>query len=353
MPSRVSFFEETSYGAYLGLRKLDDEKLSKGIRVLYSCPDFDVLEGGQVRAVVSRSSRFPGDDKAGVHGINYYRKRPNYEEALEYWKHLPHALVNTFYTGRLAFAARDLEDYTTKIDIYDRFQDYIFGTGTHNCLVLVAPHSGDISYPADSIKPHPRNDIDKWSGHLTLRLFERLHQRKIQPKKVFLHTSNDHIKSFPAIIDIGDMGNQLSDQFNLSIEQLQRFHEPDYRTQEESYILRIIKNSREVLRPKAQTTSRTTKSFYQVNSLKKLAQYNLSLEELMNKSVDELLSIFRGQKNFILANHMFTGRKVAKLLSPYPTDTALQLECSEFFLEACMNLMVDIIEKMLCFSENN
>ncbi|HHP51062.1 MAG TPA: hypothetical protein ENM97_04305 [Moorella mulderi] len=74
--------KETPWGAYMG----PEEELLKEMPLKKEHPCFHVFEGRYCRLILARCSRLADE------GIDFHRRRPSLEEALDYGSRLPYSL---------------------------------------------------------------------------------------------------------------------------------------------------------------------------------------------------------------------------------------------------------------------
>jgi len=359
---------ETNYGAYIGLNPYTESKLK-----IIQKPNFDVIEFGSVRVILSKASRYSGDDFGEIFGINFYRKLPTFEEAINYWSKLPQALALTDFTGNLAFAASDEADYNRKIAVYNAFYSFVFDNDKEKKIIICAPHSGDIRYSPDNIKSNPQNDIDRWSARVTALCLDRLHNFTWKKKTVcFIHTSGDHFKSYPAVIDCGDMGTKISG-VNGVIELLNRFYKKELQSHISGYVANIQHRTlplcQKVQKKYGTSDIEILKKKIEDFSLKKTVErffdYKLTFEEFSQINPDELAkrllkaellekeNLADAKSPSIIGNYVFSGKKIAgqidinnKMKAGF-VDQCMQFECSEYYLKEATELIAEIISKFL------
>ncbi len=353
----VAVLKETSYGAYQKLGR----NLLQSAESFISQANFDVLEEGSAKLVLSKASRYPGDDAAGVFGINFYRKCPSPNEAYEYWMKLPAALNISQYSGSLAFAAKDTYDYQEKRRAYENFYSCVFEDSTRSA-VFVAPHCGDIRYIPDNVKLRPRDGIDKWSAGIACLCYEHSKVHHSDRRIIcFIHTSSDHFKSFPAIIDVGDMGFQNKDLYqaiigrlNIKYSDLFLEHLDPYAKSLQKNTVRNVRNA--VLKNKISRDGGdefTSDSFALKHNLGSMAKYGMNASNLDWKRI--VKGVLDGTMPMpgVRLNHLFSGAKVARLLDltkrrdAQQFDYCIQFECSEHYLKTDASLIAQVINEFI------
>lgn len=352
----VALVSETSQGAYTGITVEFHGTLDSFTN--HAC--FDVASLNHNRLLLSKTSRYAGDDHEDVFGINFCRKLPSRAEAKEFWENLPQALGLARFSGNLAFAAHSVEDYQFKKVVYSDFFHSAFEASNKTGFVLIVPHCGDIKYAPDCIKPTPRNDIDKWSAGVAALCLKKLSQA--EPRKkiiVFIHTSSDHIKSVPAVVDVGDMGfgsqyQSIANDLNVRFSGAMQNHLKDYansvynNTADKFFEIRSRKGTLDLA-----INDRESSSFALRKNLERLSQFGLSLETFSADKIVEGMMRGRIPKPGVCLNHMFSGRKVAALMGlPFrmktgAIDHCIQFECSEIYLKNDPELIAEIIATFL------
>jgi len=318
---------------------------------VYKGECFDVFDRkeGNVRVVLVKCSRIADEEN----GINFYRRLPSFEEAKRYQDGLPELLLNTDYSGELAFAACDAKDYEKKKRIYEEFWNFIFNDG----IVYFAPHSGKTRRKPDDIIPNPKGENDMWSAGVSAlaALKETRNGKEIHS----IHTSSDHFKSYPAIIDIGDFGLLSSEeqmQFMKELNKINKRYSSRMLKNRKEYIDKVytatkikvteIWDKRGTIDPERLNDISKIDKFHIDGILKRLKDYNESITLLTPNYV--LNAVYKAVKKDtprIILNHIFTGRKISQLLhlEERNLNKALQYECSEFYLEKDPDLVSDLI----------
>ncbi|MDY0016801.1 MAG: hypothetical protein RBS89_03090 [Candidatus Delongbacteria bacterium] len=341
---------ESEYGAFVSL----DLDFRQKVKIISDTDNYIVFEINNNRVVIAKTSRLAGDDKDGVYGMNLYRKLPTYEEANRYWKRLPNALNEKEYVSKLAFAAKDMNDYEIKKKVFQAFYEYIFEQ-KNSSIVFVAPHSGDIRYEPDSIKQNPKGDIDKWSAGVSALCGIKCRQKTDKRVICFIHTSSDQIKSFPAVIDIGDMDFQ--NEYTENIKHLNFKYSSKLDNYSNEYFDQVIAKTIRKLKSiyaKYNTFDFNkiigeTDSFHLKYMLMRLDQYGISTENLSVEKLDSLSFDSIKNKPGIILNYVFQGKNITALLNlkeKYAQgkfDYCVQFECSQYYLKNAPDLISDII----------
>ena len=175
--------------------------------------------------------------------------------------------------------------------------------------------------------------------------------------------SSDDLKSYPAIIDIGDFGllssQESSEQVAREIdnrykERIMKFT-PDYKNRVFKATMKRLKGiqkTRGTLNPDELERISTLDRFHVINTISRLNQYG---EEMAGYQLDQFKDTIHrvlkkdDQRPGLRINHMFTGRKVGELLRLQDRihenllSKALQYECNRTYLELDPELIADII----------
>ncbi|MCX6818592.1 MAG: hypothetical protein NT129_01165, partial [Candidatus Aenigmarchaeota archaeon] len=324
---------------------------------------FDVFDKDGIRIILAACSRFPDDEHPsfGLYGLNFNRRAPKLQEALDFQKKLLEKDVEASnqYLNNFAFAANSEEEYAIKKEIYDKFLSYQFGE--EPLIVYAAPHAGNIRREADIIVPDPADEIDRWTAG-TVAVCDLNEKRKPIKREVHsIHTSNDQFKSYPAIIDLGTYGLMDERQLEL-IRKISENVSTKHKERTDRYLKEYIERVYEA-------TEKKLKEIYLVRGTldpeklvskidrfnvegvsKRLKDYGIDLEDpsILNY-MDAVNRVLKKDEPRIIPNHIFPGKKVGKDLGmPYLVEQgklglALQYECSRFYMEKDPELVSDMI----------
>ncbi len=330
---------------------------------IYQSPNFDVFDKNGVRIILAACSRFPDDEdhNAKVYGLNFNRRAPKLQEALDFQKKLLEKDVKAAnqYLKSIAFAAQSEEEYAIKKELYNKFLSYQFGE--EPMIVYAAPHAGNITRKPDTIVPDPADEIDRWTAGTTA-ICGVNEKRKPSKREVHsIHTSNDQFKSYPAIIDLGTYG--LMDERQLELirkisEDLSKRHKERIDRYLKEYIERVYEATEKKLKeiffargtldPKEFVSKRDIFNVEGVS--KRLKDYDIDLvDHSILNYMDAVNRVLKKSEQRIIPNHVFPGKKVGKDLGmPYLVEQgklglALQYECSRFYMEQDPELVSDMV----------
>lgn len=364
----VDLVRENEYGAYLGVTP----KLSSIFRCLEENPNFDVCDQGSVRLIVAKCSRIADDEnpQAGRYGIDFHRAKPVFDgksgltyqkagktlpvNARSYAEELPDSLKNTAFTGNIAFAAKTEGEYRRKAQAYEGFYHHIFTPEPRT--IYVAPHSGNISREPDDVQPNPRFNIDSWTAGAAA-LCALKDEGKPGRNMVSIH-GNGYMG---AIMDVGDFGILDSRRLRYAVDKVgRRYHQKVRPLSEElkwglldrcMKKIEHIQQTRGTLNPRELQFLSTVDKSSVDNITRCLRQYGQKIEDYTLDEFERAMSEFlKGdQVKGLAINQIFSGRKTGRLLRLHRMmesgllDGAIQIECSEPYLEKEPELMADII----------
>ncbi len=355
----VNIIKENEFGAYVGMRA----KAKSQLKTIYISKNFDVFEKQNVRLVLAKTSRLASDDYDGIYGINFNRKLPVLEESIKYWERLPMSLNETAYSSTFAFAAKNQVDYKNKKEVYEDFYNYIFSKSIEANVIFVAQHSGDIRYIANKEKPNPKDNIDQWTAGLaTLCALGDITQLN---KKIicFIHASSNQIKSFPAVIDIGDFSfennyqeiiNFLNNKFMDSFSEIENKYFKKVKEVTIEKLKAIIKKNGSLNIKELQGIS---DNFHLKHILKALNKYFVDISDLSIDVLEKHINLLQIPEHpQIRLNHLFQGKKVCALLdlknkkNKNLFDYSIQFECNKYCIEhnpsLFANMIVDFVNSL-------
>jgi hypothetical protein len=360
--------QESAGGAYLS----PGYQLSACARLVMTSPNFDVFDGANRRLLLGKCSRLPDDEDpgAGRYGIDFHRALPPFQEdsgytcdlgegpvpvnAYTYAQYLPKTLRFREFTANLAFAARTLEDYQAKFQVYQDFYRHVYQTP--GATVIAAPHSGKVHRPPDQYHPFPQSEADAWTSRVAVQCLNSA-PREGQRLLISLH-STDY---FGAFFDLGDFGlpqnsrlpeitARLNERFSRDIAALLSAYR-DYLVPYTLERLRWMEKRWGTLAPEALSTISTASRFEILRLIRVLQPW------LRPKGSVTLAWLNRGLEDFftspprrlITLNKVFSGRKTARLLNLEDNirqngfHTAIQVECSRFLARRHPKLAAAII----------
>jgi hypothetical protein len=361
--------QESAGGAYLS----PGYKLLASARLVMASPNFDVFEAPGRRLLLGKCSRLPDDEDpaAGRYGIDFHRALPPFQEdsgftcdlgagaipvnAYTYAQYLPKTLRFREFTANLAFAARTIEDYQAKFQVYQEFYRHVYETPV--ATVIAIPHAGKVHRPPDKYHPFPQSEADAWTARVAVHCLNNA-PREGRRLLISLH-STDY---FGAFFDLGDFGLPQNSQLpGITARLNERFSGdigallPAYRDYLVPYTLERLRWMAErwgTLNPEALSTISTASRFEILRLIRVLEPWLQPLGPVT------LAWLTRGLQDFfasppeklITLNKVFSGRKTARLLNLEENvkkngfHTAIQVECSRFLARHRPGLAADIIE---------
>jgi len=346
---------ENATGAYLG----PGPDLSARARQVIDNPNFDVFDAPDRRVLLGKCSRLPDDEEptAGRYGIDFHRALPLFQEdagitcdwgdgpipvnAFTYAQYLPKTLKFREFTANLAFAARTRAEYEAKSRIYQEFYHHLYQN--HCATVIAAPHAGEVRRPPDSYHPYPQSETDAWTHRVAIRYLDMA--PAAGPRLLISLHSTDY---FGTLLDLGDFGLPQNGILSSAISRLNRRFSPDllallpaYREYLLPYTLARLQYMEKrwgTLEPEPLKTISTAVRF-EVLSLMRVLEKWLPLARSVTRAwlTQGLEAFFESPpQDLITLNHIFSGRKTAKLLHLKENlaragfETAVQVETSRF-----------------------
>jgi len=360
--------QETAAGAYLS----PSSQLGAKACLVLESPNFDVFDGQGKRLLLGKCSRLPDDEEpgAGRYGIDFHRALPPFQEAsgftcdwgegpisvnaYTYAQYLPKTLRFREFTANLAFAARTLEEYQAKLQVYQAFYHSIYRAPCPT--VIATPHSGEVRRPPDQYHPFPQHETDAWTTRVAVHCLDGgpCEGRRLL---ISLH-STDY---FGAFFDLGDFGlpqnrtlTRLTGRLNRQFSQDIRALLPAYRDYLVPYTLarlRWMEKRWGTLEPEALTTTSTASRFEILRLMRVLEPWLPPVETVTLDWLTRGLEAFftSPPRDLITLNKVFSGRKTAGLLNLKENlrragfHTAVQVECSRFLSQHHPGLAAAII----------
>ena len=360
--------KESAAGAYLSF----SGHLGARARQVLKDPHFDVFDSQGTRLILGKCSRLPDDEDpgAGRYGIDFHRALPPFQDAsgftcdwgtgpipvnaYTYAQYLPKTLRFREFTANLAFAARTLEDYRAKFQVYQAFYRHIYQAPCPT--VIAAPHAGEVRRPPDQYHPFPQHETDAWTSRVAVRCLDGT-PGEAKRLLISLH-STDY---FGACFDLGDFGlpqnhllpgltNRLNQRFSGEIAMLL----PAYRDYLVPYTLERLRWMAKrwgTLDPKALLTISTASRFEILRLVQVLEPWLPSAATVTLDRLTRGLEAFFASPplELITLNKVFSGRKTAGLLNleenlqRHGFHTAVQVECSRFLARHHPGLAAAII----------
>ncbi len=360
--------QESTAGAYLS----PSSQLKANARLVLASPNFDVFDGRGKRLLLGKCSRLPDDEdlQAGRFGIDFHRALPPFQEAsgftcdlgngpipvnaYTYAQYLPRTLRFREFTANLAFAARDLENYQAKFQVYRDFYRHLYQAPV--ATVIATPHSGEVRRPPDKYHPFPQSETDAWTSRMAVQC---LNGSPGEGKRLLISLhSTDY---FGAFFDLGDFGLPQNHRLSGLTAQLnQRFARdiaallPEYRDYLVPYTLARLRWMEErwgTLNPEALSTISTASRFEILRLMQVLEPWLRPSGSVTLTWLTQGLEAFFASppRELITLNKVFSGRKTARLLNLKENlrnngfYTAVQVECSRFLARHHPELAAAII----------
>jgi len=345
---------ENEHGAY---QEVSQEFLKEFVQKEIN-PNFDVYDSKDraKRLILAKCSRLPDDEdlEKGRYGIDFHRRKPNFEEARKYSQELPQALEKREFLENIAFAAKDEKEYQKKSWIWDNFYSWIFGFSPKT--IWVAPHSGDVKREPDEILPYPKLEIDAWTARITALCAMKDDQRAQKRVMISIH-SNGYLG---AIIDLGSFGIIEDEKLRSVAEKIERkyhqrfqIHSSDYKKDFFNRIQRWLKHvskTRGTLSPRElKLISLADKHSIEI-ILKGLELYSQNPKAFTLDAFEEALTnLDEVDLKVISCNQIFPAENVGRLLNLKEKikygllNSALQIECSKLYLKREPKLITEVI----------
>lgn len=350
--------QENATGAYLG----PGSRLGARARQVVDTPNFDVFDAPGRRVLLGKCSRLPDDEDPaqGRYGIDFHRALPPFQEAsgftcdwgdgpipvnaFSYARYLPKTLKFREFTANLAFAARSLTEYQAKCRVYEDFYHHLYQN--HCATVIAVPHSGEVRRPPDSYHPFPQSETDAWTQRVAVRYLDQA--PAAGPRLLISLHSTDY---FGAFLDLGDFGLPQNHGLSATIAKLNRRFAPDllallpaYREYLLPYTLarlRYMEKRWGTLEPEPLKTISTAVRFEVLSLTRVLEEWLPPTRSVTLDWLTQGLEAFFASppRELITLNHVFSGRKTAKLLQLQENlaragfHTGVQVECSRFLAQ--------------------
>ena len=346
---------ENATGAYLG----PGARLTARARQVVDSPNFDVFDAPGRRLLLGKCSRLPDDEEpeAGRYGIDFHRALPPFREdsgitcdwgegpipvnAASYARYLPKTLKFREFTANLAFAARTVAEYEAKSRVYQDFYHHLYQN--RGATVLAAPHAGEVRRPPDSYHPYPQSETDAWTHRVAIRYLDEA--PVAGPRLLISLHSTDY---FGTLLDLGDFGLPQNRGLPEVIHRLNRRYAQDlhallprYREYLLPYTLARLQYMEKrwgTLEPEPLKTISTAVRFEVLSLMRVLEPWLPPARTVTRGWLTRGLEGFFASppQDFITLNHIFSGRKTAKLLQLQENlvgagfSTAVQVETSRF-----------------------
>lgn len=318
-------------------------------------PNFEVYDSvnGYNRFIAVKSSRIPDDEDlaAGRIGIDFNRAKPTLKEALQYGAELPRGYK---WTGNIAFASTNKEEYDKKSSIWDKFYSYIWDSTLQT--VWVTPHSGSVNIPPDDIRAFPKLMIDNNTAEVAALCAFNDSNKAMKRIMIAVHSTGQ----LGALINLGDLGVVDQEKMNLVAKKIEmKYHEKAQVLADEfkqefcdktSRILEHIKAHRGTLNPEELYQIRRDDGFTIELYIKCLKLYGQEIKEFTLSEFNEALrNLGKIDVPVVSNNFLYTGRNVGMLLKlpemikNGQLHSALLIECARVYMLRAPGLMADII----------
>ena len=348
---------EDEHGAYLGIRA----EFLKEFVTQESNPNFEVYDSldGHNRFIAVKSSRLPDDEDLaeGRYGIDFYRAKPELQEALQYGGELPHALESMKWLANTAFAANTKDEYDRKSSAWDNFYSYIWGSMPKT--IWVTPHSGRVARVPDDILPYPELVMDAFAAGIAASC--AFNDRNKTSKRVMISI---HSSSFlGTILELGGFGIVDEEELAAVAKKMEvKYHEKAQILADEhkqNFFLTAIrwlehiKDKRGTLNPQELNRTSTADRRRVELIVKELRLYGKEIKEFtLEKFREAINSLNKTEVPVISSNYIYPANNVGEILrlsekiSDGLLHSALQIECSKLYLakepELITNMVLDI-----------
>jgi len=342
---------EDGFGAFSGVRAAFLKKfVPREVN-----PNFEVYDSvnGYNRFIAVKSSRIPDDEDlaAGRFGIDFNRAKPTLKEALQYGSELPRGYK---WTGNIAFAALNREEFDKKCAVWDNFYSYIWGSTPQT--IWVAPHSGNVNRTTDDIIAIPKLMIDTCSAGVAASCAfndkNKVSRRVMMP----VHVTGQ----LGALINLGDLGVVDREKMDIVAKKIEmKYHERVQVLADEfkqdfcdktPRILEHIKANRGTLNPEELYKIRRDDGFTIELYIKCLRLYGQEIKEFTLSGFKEALhNLGRIDVPVISNNFLYTGLNVGKLLKlrekmeKGQMHSAVLIECARVYAQRQPELVSEMI----------
>jgi hypothetical protein len=323
--------------------------------LIESNPNFDVYDSrdNQDRFIAVKSSRLPDDEELAEekYGIDFHRRKPTREEALQYSAGLPGSWE---WLSDIAFAADTEEDYRRKASTWDNFYAHVFGRTPQT--VWVAPHSGRVNRKPDDLVLYPEFMVDSGTAGVAAWCAFHDEARALKRTMINVHSTGQ----LGAVLNLGDFGVVAPEKLDSIAAKMERkyhgkvqaltgeftrdFGEKTLKLLEHIYVIRATLDPAELGRQS------TDDSFTVRTYVRCLERYGQEINEFTLAEFSRVLqNLDKIEVPVILNNFIYPARNVGRLLKLSDRieegllHTALHIEGAKLYLARDPELVAGII----------
>ena len=347
----MKLVHEDEYGAYYGVTP----EFLQEFKTVESNPHFDVydsFDNGR-RFIAVKCSRIPDDENPadGRFGIDFYRGKPTFQQAVEYAEGLPDSYL---WQDDIAFAAAGVSEYDIKSSIWDSFYSFIWDTVPQT--VWVAPHSGNTDKPPHDYLSDPKIMIDTFSAGVAALCAFRDKGEVIRRNLVVVHSTGQ----LGAVLNLGDFGVLEQEKMDIAANEVipeyrERVHaiagefKQDYSVKTLKFLNRIVK-ARGTLDPFELEGISLDDCFLIRIYARCLEMYGQKISEYSLEGFSRALeNLGEAEVPVILNNFIYPGRNVGRLIKlsdkirEGEMNSAVQVEGARVYMAKDPELVADIL----------